>query len=275
MTKQSIQPVPTVACKTTTVNDHPSAAYHAGCLLALLQQIQDSDDNNINATYTDRYFNAASECPVRILPRLVDLAMKRNRRLFQSNRRLAVDYRTEMTRIYSRVRDHVPGRLNMHGKADFQLGYFHQMASRLPGQDRDRVRYRTKDGQAVKSKGEVAISDALFHAGIRYEYEPKVSVNDKDGKEIVMYPDFEITCNNHTLWIEFLGMLNDAGYSSRWIGKLRNYEKELQCRQWDDVVADQQVSRRTLMKVEPEDIGSDERLNHLLQKVQTWRDSIG
>lgn len=273
----SIQPAEnphTITHQPTTVEDHPSTAYHAGCLLGLLQQIQDSDDGEINATYTDRYFNSASECPVRVLPRLVELALKRNRRLFQTNPRLSIDYRHELIRLHSRVKDHLPGRLNMHGKADFQLGYFHQMASRLPGKDRDHVRYRTDDGQSVKSKGEVAIANALHRAGIDYQYETKVSCEDDKGNEIVMFPDFTVVTTNYTLWIEYLGMLTDSGYASRWIGKLRSYERDLRCRQWADVITDGNVSERVLMTIEPDEADSIEKIQRLIENVQRWQSMV-
>lgn len=270
MAANLIQPEPLIAWPSTTVSDHSSSAYHAGCLLALLQQIQDSDDGDLNATYTDRYFNAASECPARVLPRLVDLAMKRNRRLFRTNPRLSIDYRAELVRIHSRVRDSLPGRLNMHGKADFQLGYFHQLASRLPGKDRDRVRYKTKDGTSVKSRGEVTVSDALFGAGISYRYEPKITVELSDSNEVVMFPDFEVSINDHTLWIEYLGMLGDSGYTSRWIGKLRTYEKELGCRRWVDIQTDRRLASKTLMTVEPEQIDSVFKVEALVEQVRLW-----
>ena len=128
---------------------HPRAAYHCGRLLSVCQQIQDLVAREVGATYTSQFFTAASNSPAYVLPLVQERAMKRLKQVRPKKRR--PDLQALLTRIYDQIHDAIPARLNMQGKADFQLGYFHQQA--VTQKWRGKRRYLTNDGKSVKING--------------------------------------------------------------------------------------------------------------------------
>lgn len=82
--------------------------------------------------------------------------------------------------------------------------------------------YTTSDGNLVRSKSEVIISNLLSAAGINYCYEEKLFY--EDGKYIL--PDFTIYLKDGTkIFWEHVGMLGSEKYDERWTQKLDVYEK--------------------------------------------------
>lgn len=84
----------------------------------------------------------------------------------------------------------------------------------------DRLIHRTSIGIAVRSKSEVIIADRLTTKGVEYSYEKPLTIGDA-----TKYPDFTIEDDDTgiTYYWEHLGMLQDAGYRSRWEAKLQWY----------------------------------------------------
>lgn len=102
--------------------------------------------------------------------------------------------------------------------------HLHQEIARYLGMDKYQLNriYTTADGNHVRSKSEVIISDLLYGAGIRYKYEEKLEY--AQGKFI--NPDFTIYLDNDkkVFW-EHVGMLGTAEYDVAWSKKTEIYEK--------------------------------------------------
>lgn len=100
----------------------------------------------------------------------------------------------------------------------------HQEIARYLGMDKYQLNriYTTADGNHVRSKSEVIISDLLYWAGIKYKYEEKLEY--KQGKFI--NPDFTIYLyNDKKMFWEHVGMLGTEEYDVAWCKKTEIYEK--------------------------------------------------
>ena len=105
-----------------------------------------------------------------------------------------------------------------------QSAYLHQEIALYLGMDRHNAKriHETADGNHVRSKSEVIISNLLYHAGIDYQYEKKLFYGE-EGCHIE--PDFSIYINGKTYYWEHLGMMNREDYSSHWADKLKIYQQ--------------------------------------------------
>ena len=82
--------------------------------------------------------------------------------------------------------------------------------------------HATKDGNLVRSKSEVIISNQLFDAGIKYKYEKPLYYD--DGRYIL--PDFTVFLpDGSELYWEHFGMLGTESYDNDTIEKLNIYDK--------------------------------------------------
>ncbi|WP_158222657.1 type I-C CRISPR-associated protein Cas8c/Csd1 [Rhodopirellula sp. MGV] len=254
---------------------HPSSAYHAGRLLALFQLIQDLDSPNLNSTFSSRYFSAATDCPARVLPTVCDIALKRLKRL--PVRKHRYDLRAALVRIYSQI-DRLPAVLTLKGKADFQLGYFHQAGVVMSA--RRHTRYKSIDGTVVRSLGERTIADLLHSIGIPYQYEKPIDVpvklSDPDGERKAVEPDFTIEKNGYRLLIEYTGLLDDVRYKNSWRWKLRRLTRGIKGKEFDELDVDESevtpsgVTKITLLHVVPDDLRTSDQVAALGEKVQRW-----
>lgn len=86
----------------------------------------------------------------------------------------------------------------------------------------DKLIHRTANGIMVRSKSEVVIANALYHNGVEFQYEAKITLNGHD-----KYPDFMIEDNESgECWYwEHCGMMTDPHYKRRWEEKKKFYEK--------------------------------------------------
>ncbi len=85
----------------------------------------------------------------------------------------------------------------------------------------DSLIHRTTRGELVRSKSEVIIADHLLSNGIRYDYEPEVTVDGRKFRpDFIAYdPDID-----DVFWYwEHVGMPTDPGYMARWEEKLAYY----------------------------------------------------
>lgn len=81
--------------------------------------------------------------------------------------------------------------------------------------------HKTLKGDLVRSKSEVIIADALYRAGIPYEYEKDLYLEGVGRKS----PDFTIEDaeSGNTFYWEHCGMLGEPGYRKRWLEKKEVY----------------------------------------------------
>lgn len=100
----------------------------------------------------------------------------------------------------------------------------------VPVHDRfleNKLIHRTRRGELVRSKSEVAIADLLFtkqDVGLEYEYEKPLTGQDGATR----YPDFTVedAAMGLTVYWEHLGMMHDPGYRDRWERKLVWYREQ-------------------------------------------------
>ncbi|MBR1397518.1 MAG: ATP-dependent DNA helicase RecQ [Selenomonadaceae bacterium] len=105
----------------------------------------------------------------------------------------------------------------------FNNNELHQEIARYLGMDKFLLNkiYKTADGNFVRSKSEVIISDLLYCANINYNYEEKLYY---DGKKFIL-PDFTIYLpDGKKIFWEHIGMIGNEEYDSKWIKKLDIYE---------------------------------------------------
>lgn len=106
--------------------------------------------------------------------------------------------------------------------------FLHQEIALYLGMDRHHAGciYETIDGNHVRSKSEVIISNLLYHAGIDYAYEQKLFYG-TEGRHIE--PDFTVSINGKTWFWEHLGMMGKEDYNSNWAEKIKIYNEYFPC----------------------------------------------
>ena len=107
--------------------EHPSAAYHCGRLLAELEAAQRGAIPGAKATITDRFYGTASTAPASVFPRLVRGAQPHLSKLERDRPGAyrALDRRIE--EICARI-PAFPKTLTLDEQGVFSLGYYHQRA---------------------------------------------------------------------------------------------------------------------------------------------------
>lgn len=91
----------------------------------------------------------------------------------------------------------------------------------------EHLKFETDNGELVRSKSELIITNALFREreSLLYRYEqPLVLI--VNGREIAFYPDFKII-NVHTgkiTYWEHVGMLDDSEYCNDFVSKMNIYQ---------------------------------------------------
>jgi hypothetical protein len=252
---------------------HPDSAYHCGRLMAVCQHIQDVADRHVGSTFVNRYYSGASQSPATVIPGLWKVARHRLRQV--PSRRMRADLEALVTRVHNEIKDRMPLRLNLDRQGVFQLGFFHQKAV-VPRFD-SRLRYMTRDGKAVQSDGERFIWDLLSEQGESFKYEEPLPAPEKPGQSpnMMMHPDFTLSYNGCSLYIEFLGVRRDPDYRITWSKKRRSYVFGLGCKTLEEMEMEQKVGPHTLMEVRPEDLYERTRfVSRLGQGIRAWRDAI-
>ncbi|MCD7867109.1 MAG: type I-C CRISPR-associated protein Cas8c/Csd1 [Clostridiales bacterium] len=102
-------------------------AYVLGRTFALLEEIQEKANPNINATIRDRYFNAACTTPEFIFPVLMRLKNSHIRKLDTGR---AKYYEKTLAELQGEISCY-PKRLNLEEQGKFILGYYHQVQRRF------------------------------------------------------------------------------------------------------------------------------------------------
>ncbi len=106
--------------------DHPSVAYQAGRLMAVLAAIQKAALGDVGAGVIQRYYAAASATPALVFGRLIRQSQFHISKL---DKGLAVWYERILAGITVRLGDNVPSALDLEGQSLFALGFYQQMAA--------------------------------------------------------------------------------------------------------------------------------------------------
>lgn len=114
--------------------EHPSAAYQAGRLMAVLAAIQRRALGDVGASIVQRYYAAASTTPAMVLGRLVRQSQFHLNKLEKG---LAIWYERIIADISGRLGDSLPSALDPEGQSLFALGYYQQMAALYSGKQAD------------------------------------------------------------------------------------------------------------------------------------------
>lgn len=83
----------------------------------------------------------------------------------------------------------------------------------------------TEAGELVVSKNECIIANMLYHKGIPYFYEKPLPLKPRrDGKPVVLHPDFTVRVGGKEIYIEILGMMTKEEYATSWEYRLATYK---------------------------------------------------
>lgn len=117
--------------------EHPSAAYQAGRLMAVLAMVQRAALGDVGASIVQRYYAAASATPALVLGRLVRLSKFHLNKLDKGR---AVWYERIISGIMGQLGDALPVTLDPEGQSLFALGYYQQMAALYGGKQEDEAK---------------------------------------------------------------------------------------------------------------------------------------
>jgi CRISPR-associated protein Csd1 len=113
--------------------EHPSAAYHCGRLMAVMARLQRTVMPEVRTGVVQRYYAAASATPALVLGRLERLSKFHLGSLGRDKPGLAVWYDQTMASIHSRIDPRaLPKALTLEEQSLFALGYYQQLAFRKP-----------------------------------------------------------------------------------------------------------------------------------------------
>lgn len=105
--------------------EHPDPAYHAGRLMAVLANIQESALGNVNANVVQRFYPAASSTPALVFGRLARLSQFH---LAKLDTGLAKHLDLKQAEIWAQVQDRLPATFSLEQQTLFALGYYQQLA---------------------------------------------------------------------------------------------------------------------------------------------------
>lgn len=105
--------------------EHPSPAYHAGRMMAVLALIQRKALGDVGANVVQRYFASASSTPSLVLGRMIRQAQYH---LDKMEKGSAVWYEKQLQEISTRLGDGLPSTLTLEEQTLFALGYYQQRA---------------------------------------------------------------------------------------------------------------------------------------------------
>lgn len=118
---------------------YPSAAYHLGRLLAVLDDIQHAVMPKVNTSLVDRFYGSMSTTPYAVMGRLIGSSQAHLQKLRKENRLRHDDKQALLQSVMVKLRPgELPQRpLTIREQSLFSLGYYHQKAA-LAEQMRDR-----------------------------------------------------------------------------------------------------------------------------------------
>jgi len=104
--------------------------YRLGRLFAVLESIQRSALNEVNASIRDRYYGAASATPASVFPMLLRNTQNHLSKLRKNKPGLAVTMEREIGDILEGLEGNFPKVLSMENQGCFSIGYYHQAHTR-------------------------------------------------------------------------------------------------------------------------------------------------
>ena len=105
---------------------HPSAAYHAGRMMAVLSDIQKAALKDVGAGIVQRYYAAASSTPSLVLGRLVRQSQYHLDKLESKGQ--IIRYEKMLQEVSQKIGDNLPKTLTLEEQTLFALGYYQQKA---------------------------------------------------------------------------------------------------------------------------------------------------
>ena len=102
--------------------ERETPAFLLGCLLALLEKIQQEAIENINRTLADKYMPTASATPARVFDGLLEKSLYHLRKIhdrFHRGRDLE-----NLLAVYRQKSPCIPERHDHQERADFMIGYY-------------------------------------------------------------------------------------------------------------------------------------------------------
>ena len=115
--------------------DSKNIPYTLGRMFAVLEEIQQKANPNINVTIKDRYFNSACATPASIFPLLLKLKNSHTKKI--DNVGAVINFEKMLTDLQARIPACVeagetayPRRLSLEDQGMFILGYYHQTQKR-------------------------------------------------------------------------------------------------------------------------------------------------
>jgi len=106
--------------------EHPSPAYHAGRMMAILAALQHSALGDVGAGVVQRFYASASTTPALVLGRLIKSAQFH---LSKLDRGLAHWYEERLASASTGIGPSLPATLTLEEQALFALGYYQQKAA--------------------------------------------------------------------------------------------------------------------------------------------------
>lgn len=89
---------------------------------------------------------------------------------------------------------------------------------------RENLIHKTSFGLRLRSKGELELAEIMYIANVEFVYEKPLSLLDRNGNSVTVYPDFTIFLpRRKVMYWEHKGMLWDDGYFSRDQEKMQLY----------------------------------------------------
>ena len=103
--------------------ENRDAGYRLGRLLAVLERVQSSAQNNPNKTIVDRYYGAASTRPGVVFPRLIGLAQHHLAKLKEGAQTF---YQKLLGEVMDGISAPFRATLSLEEQGQFAVGYYHQ-----------------------------------------------------------------------------------------------------------------------------------------------------
>ena len=111
--------------------NHPSAAYHCGRMVAVYADLQRSAMPNVNASIVERYYASAIQSPALVIGRLSRMAVHHLEKLGSAG--LIRWYEKMIGEIACVLKGKAPATLNLEQQSEFALGYYEQLATMRSG----------------------------------------------------------------------------------------------------------------------------------------------
>ncbi|WP_435020757.1 type I-C CRISPR-associated protein Cas8c/Csd1 [Tundrisphaera sp. TA3] len=205
--------------------ERPAKSYHCGRQLAVLAFAQKEALGDLNTGVVRRNMGSVMAMPGLTLGRLVKNAEIGHIPKLDGD--LPEFIRDELKSISTRIQDDYPKYLPPREQGRFALGFYHEVqfldfvGEQIKAKKGlSRRRYRTAQGEWVRSILEKKVADSLHRFKLPYLYEPRALLG---GTE--RWPDFVVRRGvGRDLFVEVLGM-NTPEYNESWLRKQAAYEQ--------------------------------------------------